>query len=81
MAFLPTVEPARATGLLKKIYDDAMARAGRVYQIVSLTSLNPRQTRAHLSLYASVMGPDSRLSPRVRESLAIVVSRANLCGY
>jgi len=81
MAWIRQISNEEATGTLKKIFDDALRRAGRVWNIVRLTSLNPQHTRAHLSLYRSVMHQDSSLSRRMRESLAVVVSRANACHY
>jgi alkylhydroperoxidase family enzyme len=81
MAWIRQISNEEATGTLKKIFDDALRRAGRVWNIVRLTSLNPQNTRAHLGLYRSVMHQDSSLSPRMRETLAVVVSRANACHY
>ena len=81
MAYIRQTEPEHATGLLKRIYDDAISRAGRVWNIVKLSGLNPRTTQAHLGLYGSIMKLDSSLTSRIRESLAIVVSRSNDCIY
>lgn len=81
MAWIHQTSDAEATGLIAKIFEDARKRAGRVWNIVRLTSINGRMTRAHLGLYSSIMKADSSLSPRVRESLAVVVSRANDCHY
>ena len=81
MAYIQQSEPHQASGLLKKIYDEAIARAGKVWNIVKLTGINPRMTRAHLGLYQSIMHTDSALTPRTRETLAVVVSRANECHY
>jgi alkylhydroperoxidase family enzyme len=81
MAYIEQTEVPAARGLLKKIYQDAITRAGKVWNIVRLTSINPRITRAHLGFYGSVMKRDSSLEPRLRETLAIVVSRANDCFY
>jgi alkylhydroperoxidase family enzyme len=71
----------QAEGLLARIYQDAIKRAGRVWRIVKLQSLNPSQLRAGLGMYNSLMHRDSALPPRLRETLAIVVSRANECFY
>jgi hypothetical protein len=71
----------QAEGLLARIYHDALKRAGRVWRIVKIQSLNPPQLRAGLGLYASLMHRDSALTPRLRETLAVVVSRANDCFY
>ncbi|MGB0953043.1 MAG: peroxidase [Planctomycetota bacterium] len=81
MAWIHQTSDAEATGLIAKIFEDARKRAGKVWNIVRLTSINGRMTRAHLGLYSSVMKTDSSLSPRVRETLAVVVSRANDCHY
>ncbi len=81
MAFIHQIEVEQADGLLKKIYDDAITRVGRVWNIVKLTGINPRATRAHLGLYASLMQRDSSLSQKMRETLAVVVSKANDCFY
>lgn len=81
MAWIRQVEDEEASGLLERIFADARRRAGKVWNILRLTSLNPRMTRAHLGLYQSVMHQDSSLNPRLREALAVVVSRANACDY
>lgn len=81
MAWIRQRADEEATGLLAKIYADARRRAGRVWNIVRVQSLNPRQLRAGLGLYRSVMHQDSVLPPRLRETLAVVVSRANDCHY
>ena len=81
MAWIRQIADEEAEGLLGAIYRDAIQRAGRVWNIVRLTGVNARQTRAHLGLYRSVMRADSALAPRVRETLAVVVSRANHCHY
>lgn len=81
MAWIHQTSDAEATGLIAKIFEDARKRAGKVWNIVRLTSINGRMTRAHLGLYSSIMKADSSLSPRMRETLAVVVSRANDCHY
>ena len=81
MAWIRLVGDEEAEGLLGRIYADAYARAGKVWNIVRLTGVNPRQTRAHLALYRSVMHADSVLTPRLRQTLAVVVSAANACHY
>ncbi|MCP4093292.1 MAG: peroxidase [Planctomycetes bacterium] len=81
MAYIQQTEIEAADGLLKKIFQDSIKRAGRVWNIVKLTGINPRATRAHLGIYGSVMKLDTSLSVRERETLAVVVSRANDCHY
>lgn len=85
MAYVRQIDPgtpeAAADPVLARIYADALGRAGKVWNIVRVTSLGARATRAHLGLYQEVMRGDGPLSRRVRETLAVVVSRANGCGY
>jgi len=81
MAWIETVDPASATGDLKRQYDAAVARAGKVFHVVGLSSLNPEVNRTFLELYLRLMHGPSGLSRRLREMLATVVSRANRCHY
>jgi len=82
MAWIRTIAPADAAGLLRTLYDAAVARAGRVYGIIRLQSLQPRVLRASTALYAELMhAPDGALSRARREMIATVVSRANACHY
>ena len=70
-----------ATGLLKRQYDAAIKRAGRIWHIVSIMSQNPRAMRAALSMYTTLMHGPSPLSRGQREMLAVVVSATNHCVY
>ena len=72
---------ARRAGALKAEYDAAIARAGKVFNIVKAMSLNPETLRASMELYRAVMFGRSELSRAERELLAVVVSRANDCHY
>lgn len=81
MAWIRTIDPDDAEGPLAVIYRDALARAGKVWNVVRLQSVNPRQLRSGLGLYRSLMITDSALPRRVTETLAVVVSRANDCHY
>ena len=81
MAYIKQTEIDAAEGLLKKIYTDSIARAGKVWNIVKISGINPRITRAHLGFFTSVMKRDNALTPRMRETLAVVVSRTNDCFY
>jgi len=70
-----------AEGLLKKEYDSAMKRAGRIWNIVSIMSQNPRAMKASMAFYGTLMFGPSPLSRSQREMLATVVSVANHCLY
>jgi alkylhydroperoxidase family enzyme len=81
MAHIRLVEVAEATGALKRQYDAAIARAGRVWNIVKTMSPNPSVLDASMRLYGAAMRGESPLTRVQRELLAVVVSRANECFY
>ncbi len=82
MAWIRTVPPGEATGLLKRLYDDATARAGKVFNVLRIQSLRPEVLRAGVALYQELMlSPRSPLSRAQREMIAVAVSRANGCHY
>lgn len=81
MAFLRLIDVSAATGLLREEYDAAIARAGKVFNIVRSMSLRPTVLRASMQLYREIMFGESGLSRSERELLAVVVSRANDCHY
>lgn len=81
MAWISLAPVADATGLLKAEYDAAIARAGRVWQIVKIKSLYPMALKQSIGLYATLMRGASPLSRAQREMLAVVVSKANDCHY
>jgi alkylhydroperoxidase family enzyme len=71
----------KAVGLLKQQYQAALARAGRVWNIVSIMSQNPETMRSSMALYLAVMHGPSPLSRGQREMLGVVVSVENQCVY
>ena len=81
MPWIKTIEPEDATGGLKLEYDKAMKRAGKVFNILKVQSLNPESLRASMHLYLATMFGPSGLSRAEREMLATVVSQANHCFY
>lgn len=81
MAWIRTITPEEATGALKAEYDAAVKRAGRVWNIVRIKSLNPPALKASLAFYRTLMFGQSPLSRGQREMLAVVVSRTNGCRY
>ena len=82
MAWIRTVAPEEATGLLRRLYDAALARAGKVFQVLRLQSLRPHVLDASVRLYVEVMrSPRSPLTRVQREMIATAVSRANGCHY
>ena len=81
MAHVRMIDVEEATGPLKREYDAAMARAGKVFNIVKAMSLRPGVLRRSIALYRAIMFGSSRLTRAERELLATVVSRTNDCHY
>lgn len=81
MPWIEQVPIDKASGLLKKLFDDTMKRAGRVWHIVHIMSLNPRAMRDSMSFYGTIMMGESPLSRAQREMLATVVSAELDCFY
>ena len=81
MAWIRTVPEGEAGGSLKAIYDDAIKRVGKVFNILKVMSLNPATLRASMGLYQAAMTSPSPLSRVRREMMATVVSAANRCHY
>ena len=81
MPWIKVIEPADATGELKQEYDAAAERAGKVFNILKVQSLNPGALRASMQMYRATMFGPSGLSRAEREMLATVVSWANHCFY
>ena len=81
MAWIRRVEIADATGALRDEFDAAIARAGRVWNIVHVMSVNPPILRANMELYKAVMHAPSPITRRQRELVATVVSATLGCHY
>lgn len=80
--WIETIAPEQATGLLAKLYQAAIARAGKVYDVLRIQSLRPEILRISTMLYREIMfGQASPLSRAQRELIATAVSRANACEY
>lgn len=82
MAWIRTVNPQEATGLLGRLYRQALERAGKVFGILRCQSPRPKVLEASIDLYLEIMHSDrGSLTRAQREMLATAVSRANRCFY
>jgi len=81
MPHIRTVPVEEAEGLLAHEYERAIRRAGRVYNIVSIQSLNPPVLTASLQLYRALMMAPGPLDRTTREMLATVTARELDCFY
>ncbi len=81
MAYIRVIEPEDATGELREEYERLLGSRGKLAAIHKVHSLSPKALRAHMELYLTVMFGRSELPRPTREAIAVVVSRANGCGY
>ena len=81
MPWIRQIGIEEATGLLKEEFDAAIGRAGRLWHIVHIMSLNPPVLKASMGHYKAIMFGPSSLSRVQREMLATVVSAEVGCHY
>lgn len=81
MPHIRTVPVEEATGLLEAEYEKAIRRAGRVFNVVGIQSLNPPVLRASIGLYQALMLGPGPLDRPTREMLATVTARELDCFY
>jgi len=81
MPWIEQVPIEEADGLLRRQLEAAMERAGRVWHIVHVMSLNPEAMRDSIRFYATIMTGESPLTRVQRELLATVVSAELDCFY
>jgi len=81
MPWIDVIGLDRAHGALKKEYEKALERAGRIWHVVSIMSQNPQAMKHSMDFYGALMYGKSPLSRSPREMLAVVVSAANHCIY
>ena len=65
MPYIRVIPIEEAGGLLKRLYDNAIRRAGKIWNIVSIMSVNPRAMQASIDgMYGTLMfgefGPEPR---------------------
>ncbi len=81
MAHVPPIPYEEAGKPLRRHYDAALRRAGRIWGIVAIQSHNPDSLRDSIRLYSTVMFGKSPLTRGQREMIAVVTSQVNECDY
>ncbi|MCH8094898.1 MAG: hypothetical protein IH953_09920 [Chloroflexi bacterium] len=81
MPWIEQISVSEATGVLKAQFNAALKRAGRVWHIVHIMSINPPAMRASMQFYRTIMMGESPLSRVQREMLATVTSAELDCFY
>ncbi len=81
MAHIQVIQYEEAQDRLKDIYEDIIAKRGKLADVHKIQSLNPETIVQHMELYMGIMFSRSPLSRAEREMIAVVVSASNNCKY
>ena len=81
ISYKKEIEISEAKGFLRKLYNDAIQRAGRIWNIVKIMSIHPETMKSSMEMYQRLMFSPSPLNRSEREMLAVVVSSKNGCVY
>jgi uncharacterized peroxidase-related enzyme len=73
------LDPARATGKAKRLFDEAHAKLGVVPNLLRVLGNSPAALEGYLHLDGALAG--GSLSAKVREQIALTVAESNICGY
>ena len=81
MPYIQQVEEDQAEGLVAKVYQGGIERAGSDAKIMKIMSQHGPSLQASMQFYVAVMKAKNALSNRQKEMLATVVSNINDCYY
>lgn len=81
MSWIKIINEKSAKGKLREIYDEIIKKRGKLSNIMKIHSLNPEIMKAHMELYIKIMFSKSKLKREEKEMIAVIVSKANKCGY
>ena len=82
IAWIETIEPEEADGLLRDLYERVKTPHGTVDNVMKAHSLRPHTLEGHLVLYKSVLHNPANVMPLwFLETVASYVSIVNACEY
>ena len=82
IAWISTIEPEDADGLLKELYEQVTTPHGTVDNVMKAHSLRPHTMGGHLALYRSVLHNEDNVLPFwFLETVAVYTSLTNKCDY
>jgi uncharacterized peroxidase-related enzyme len=81
MSHLKTIAIENSSGMIRRVYDAATARAGEVAEIIQVMSLDAKSAQASMNLYVNLMKVKNALTVEQRELIAMVVGNANESYY
>jgi uncharacterized peroxidase-related enzyme len=73
------LDPAQATGKTKQLFEAVRIKWGAVPNLFRVLGVSPAALEGYLHFGDALAG--GRLSPRVREQIALVVGEASFCSY
>jgi AhpD family alkylhydroperoxidase len=76
---IPQLDPERATGKTKRLFDDAGAKLGAVPNLFRVLGNAPVALEGYLNFSATLAG--GNLDAKIREQIALTVPASNLCAY
>lgn len=82
MAWITMIDPERAEGRLRTLFDRVRGPDGAVDEILRLHSLRPHTLEGHMSLYKAVLHHSGNQLPKtLLEAIGVYVSHLNSCDY
>jgi uncharacterized peroxidase-related enzyme len=76
---IPQIDPDRATGTTKRLFDDVKAKFGVVPNLFRVLGNAPAALESYLNFSAALAG--GTLDAMIREQIALTVAESNLCDY
>lgn len=82
MAYIDVISPAQASGRLQNLYQRVQSKDGQVDNVLQVHSLRPHTLEGHMAIYKAVLHhSNNRLPEWYLETIGVLVSRLNGCGY
>lgn len=81
MARIEIVPYDKANDKLKPVYDELIAKRGKLSEVLMIQSLHPASIQSHTSFYMDIMFSKTVLTRAEKEMIAVIVSVANGCTY
>lgn len=76
---IPLIDPAHAEGKSKTLFDAVQAKMGMVPNMTRVLANAPAALESYLQFSGAMAG--AKLSPRIREQIALTVGEVNSCVY
>jgi uncharacterized peroxidase-related enzyme len=82
LAYIKVIHPPAAEGKLVELYQRVRAPNGQVDNVLQVHSLRPHTMEGHMALYKAVLHHSGNRLPKwLLESVGVLVSMLNGCGY